>query len=111
ELRWSLSASMPTPLPRPPSFPYTTLFRSAAPLPDGAQAIHDNHEAVDSIWLAPRLALERYWAGDIDLAPPQIMSLAQLSRYRNLDRKSTRLNSSHVKTSYVIFCLKKNREP
>src|SRR5450830_1361272 len=29
---------------------------------------------------------------------------------RTLDRKSTRLNSSHVSTSYAVFCLKKNKE-
>lgn len=72
--------------PRTPSLQrkrFDTRF-FAAPLPEGALATHDNHEAVASIWFAPRLALERYWAGDIDLAPPQIMSLAQLSRYRNL---------------------------
>src|SRR5690606_40046788 len=28
----------------------------------------------------------------------------------NLDRKSTRLNSSHVKSSYAVFCLKKNQQ-
>src|SRR5690606_41335872 len=33
----------------------------------------------------------------------------QLSR--KLDRKSTRLNSSHVKISYAVFCLKKNKTP
>src|SRR5690606_40507192 len=30
---------------------------------------------------------------------------------RNLDRKSTRLNSSHVKISYAVFCLKKKKKP
>src|SRR5437870_7656995 len=30
--------------------------------------------------------------------------------YVNLDRKSTRLNSSHVATSYAVFCLKKKKE-
>src|SRR5690606_41410743 len=30
-----------------------------------------------------------------------------LGRFRRRDRKSTRLNSSHVKTSYAVFCLKK----
>ncbi len=72
--------------PRTPSLQrkrFDTRF-FAAPLPEGARAAHDNHEAIASIWFAPRLALERYWAGDIDLAPPQIMSLAQLSRYRSL---------------------------
>lgn len=55
-----------------------------APLPEGEKAVHDNHEAIESTWFSPRAALERYWAGDIDLAPPQIMSLAQLARYGNL---------------------------
>jgi len=36
-------------------------------------------ETTEVIWSTPRLALERYWAGEIDLAPPQIMSLCQLS--------------------------------
>src|SRR5690625_3860532 len=35
---------------------------------------------------------------------------ATRSRSRNLDRKSTRLNSSHVAISYAVFCLKKKKE-
>src|SRR5699024_12881164 len=31
------------------------------------------------------------------------------SEYENIDRKSTRLNSSHVSISYAVFCLKKKR--
>src|SRR5690606_40557550 len=31
-------------------------------------------------------------------------------RFHKSDRKSTRLNSSHVKTSYAVFCLKKKRQ-
>src|SRR5690606_6909889 len=31
----------------------------------------------------------------------------QMTKYDGLDRKSTRLNSSHVKSSYAVFCLKK----
>src|SRR5690606_41232343 len=34
---------------------------------------------------------------------------AQVGRRLYLDRKSTRLNSSHVKTSYAVFCLKKRK--
>src|SRR5436305_8957133 len=30
--------------------------------------------------------------------------------YRNIDRKSTRLNSSHVRISYAVFCLKKKTD-
>jgi len=48
--------------------------------PAGQQAAHDNHEAVHSVWLRPRVALERYWAREIVMAPPQIMSLSHLSR-------------------------------
>jgi 8-oxo-dGTP pyrophosphatase MutT (NUDIX family) len=44
-------------------------------------AAHDNHETTESVWLAPREALTRYWAGQIELAPPQIMSLSHLNRY------------------------------
>lgn len=47
-------------------------------LPEGQHPIHDNIEAIDSLWLSPREALERYWAGDLPLAPPQIMTLVSL---------------------------------
>lgn len=49
--------------------------------PQDQIAAHDNHETTESVWLAPREALTRYWAGDIELAPPQIMSLSHLHRY------------------------------
>jgi len=52
-----------------------------APAPAGQTALHDNEETTESVWLAPRAALEQYHAGRIDLAPPQIMSLAQLARH------------------------------
>ena len=47
----------------------------------GVEVRHDDHEAVQSTWLRPRDALQAYWAGRIMLAPPQIMSLAGLSRH------------------------------
>src|SRR5690349_13869802 len=37
-------------------------------------------------------------------------SLARLSPPRKTDRKSTRLNSSHVEISYAVFCLKKKKK-
>lgn len=52
-----------------------------AVVPPGQQATHDNHEATESIWLSPRVALQQYWDGALELAPPQIMSLAHLSRH------------------------------
>jgi len=50
-------------------------------VPHDQTAEHDNHEATDSLWIGPREALTRYWAGQIEMAPPQIMSLAHLSRH------------------------------
>ena len=52
-----------------------------AQAPDDQIAAHDNHETTESAWLSPREALTRYWAGQIELAPPQIMSLSHLNRY------------------------------
>ncbi|WP_372657814.1 NUDIX hydrolase [Hydrogenophaga sp.] len=48
--------------------------------PDEQEAEHCAFEATEAVWLSPRVGLERYWAGEIDLVPPQIMSLAQLVR-------------------------------
>ena len=52
--------------------------------PPGQHATHDNHEATDSAWWSPRAALRRYWEHDIELAPPQIMSLAHLARHQSV---------------------------
>ncbi len=57
-----------------------------ATVPATQTALHDNHEAIDSVWLTPRAALEQYRDGQIELAPPQIMSLAHLSRYQNVQQ-------------------------
>lgn len=55
-----------------------------AEAPAGQTALHDNEETTESVWLAPRAALEQYRDGAIDLAPPQIMSLAQLARHASV---------------------------
>jgi 8-oxo-dGTP pyrophosphatase MutT (NUDIX family) len=57
----------------------TRFFLSLAPLDQTAS--HDNFEATASIWLPPQEALRRYHRGEIEMAPPQIMSLAHLARY------------------------------
>lgn len=62
----------------------TRFFVAAAPA--GQDAQHDDHEATEVVWTTPRDALERYWAGAIDLAPPQIMSLAELARLQNVQQ-------------------------
>ena len=57
----------------------TRFFVSSVPA--GQVAVHDDFETTASLWLSPRLALAQYWAGQIELAPPQIMSLVQLSQH------------------------------
>jgi 8-oxo-dGTP pyrophosphatase MutT (NUDIX family) len=52
-----------------------------AVLPQNQTPIHDDVEAVDSIWLSPRDALLKYWDRGISMAPPQIMTLVNLLPY------------------------------
>ncbi len=54
-------------------------------VPDGQTAAHDNHETTETLWITPRQALIRYWDRQIELAPPQIMSLVQLARHPHTD--------------------------
>lgn len=50
-------------------------------VPADQSAVHDDLEATESVWLSPREALTQYWAGCIQLAPPQIMSLVHLAHH------------------------------
>ncbi len=82
-LQWNVEALLPwtrwiPPLQAPQRFD-TRFF--LARLPEGQTPRHDDHEAIHSLWIEPRQAIERYWAGDIQLVPPQLLSLAALSRY------------------------------
>lgn len=52
-----------------------------AVVPSDQEARHDNHEATESFWLRPRIVLEQFRAAEINLAPPQIMSMIELARY------------------------------
>jgi 8-oxo-dGTP pyrophosphatase MutT (NUDIX family) len=63
---------------------FDTRFFVAA-VPGGQVARHDDFETTESTWLGPREALRQYWAGQIELAPPQIMSLAHLARHSAVD--------------------------
>src|SRR3712207_8422359 len=77
--------------PRSTLFPYTTLFRSLrVGLRDRAQ--HGG-----------RLAAEDHQA----VADRAVRVLRGEHRVGRVDRKSTRLNSSHANISYAVFCLKK----
>src|SRR6202043_2676801 len=52
-------------------------------------------------------ALPIYWAVD---APIELRAMPLPSSWSSIDRKSTRLNSSHVRISYAVFCLKKKND-
>src|SRR5256885_11755922 len=79
--------------PRSTLFPYTTLFRSP-------------REATDV-----GLDLCRRVDGDVAvLGGRHTCQRALRLRVRRRDRKSTRLNSSHLVISYAVFCLKKKTE-
>src|SRR5690606_41627003 len=91
--------------PRPTLFPYTTLFRSAV----------DHHVAVGFLGHAGHAAghlLEALAVGGADLGEEVDVAAQRDAAVQvavQQDRKSTRLNSSHVKISYAVFCLKKKK--
>src|SRR5436309_5703296 len=84
------------PPPRSTLFPYTTLFRSFDPTAAKllAELPLPNLPGNDLNWQGTKTENVDYW---------------NLSN-RMEDRKSTRLNSSHVKISYAVFCLKKKKK-
>src|SRR5207249_10983208 len=104
-LRSTVFSSIFLVLLRPPTstlFPYTTLFRSG-------------HSAV----IRPHYATHRERQGIArardDARIERVYLVAEqrrqvVARIRREDRKSTRLNSSHVSISYAVFCLKKKKE-
>src|SRR5439155_22814944 len=91
-------------------FPYTTLFRSRrlqrprGPRRRGGRAARDRREPARAERREDRRPAPQpgplldHGAGRSDLQPEP-------------DRKSTRLNSSHVAISYAVFCLKKKKQP
>src|SRR3712207_7997714 len=93
--------------PRSTLFPYTTLFRSN----------------IEDVWLYLHLMFELVWRyrffyrdlsdllsrnRKLELHFKQILA-HKIKVAQQLDRKSTRLNSSHANISYAVFCLKKKK--
>src|SRR5207302_10221679 len=97
------------PPPRSTLFPYTTLFRSGA----GAEGHTRQDGAGEHFQLAPAQHHRAVGngAGRHDLhAAVADHAAAVDAAAQQQDRKSTRLNSSHVKISYAVFCLKKKNK-
>src|SRR5256885_5476393 len=94
--------------PRSTLFPYTTLFRS----PDGfaekaRKAFQETREVLDEV--------DRLLTGN-RIFMDRMIGVGALSAEESIaygitgpDRKSTRLNSSHLVISYAVFCLKKKK--
>src|SRR5688572_31187473 len=81
--------------PRSTLFPYTTLFRSYRVMRPGEPPTRETAEALfGGLFFDP----ERY---DLSAVGREVVAL---------DRKSTRLNSSHSQISYAVFCLKKKKK-
>src|SRR3712207_7656283 len=87
--------------PRSTLFPYTTLFRSPhvprVPAPEVAHRV-----AVLPVPLRPP-------HGEVPHLVAARPDVPRLGDELHLDRKSTRLNSSHANISYAVFCLKKKK--
>ena len=71
-------------IPNMPRRRFDTRF-FVARMPAGQSAAVADRESTIGCWLGAREALEMYWQRDIELAPPQIITLAHLSRYANAD--------------------------
>src|SRR5438874_9254736 len=92
--------------PRSTLFPYTTLFRSVGLIVVGAGFRVDPNQQVpvpDPPVEGNRPQNRSRGAREGDAGPSR-------ERVLDEDRKSTRLNSSHVEISYAVFCLKKKIE-
>src|SRR5439155_26697320 len=91
--------------PRSTLFPYTTLFRSL---------VQERYRIDFSDWeqVTPRALARRWDERWHQVVVPQLLrdlTESEPARRTLEDRKSTRLNSSHVAISYAVFCLKKKK--
>src|SRR3712207_8662582 len=88
--------------PRSTLFPYTPLFRSELYLGGVMEHIEEaGIHSGDSACVLPPITL-----GTADM---QRIRTSTEAIARGVDRKSTRLNSSHANISYAVFCLKKKK--
>src|SRR5690349_24167797 len=88
--------------PRSTLFPYTTLFRSyvlEGSIRKAGARVRITGQLVDAA------SSSHLWADKFDGSLEDVFGLQD----RITDRKSTRLNSSHVEISYAVFCLKKKK--
>src|SRR5690349_22842618 len=96
--------------PRSTLFPYTTLFRSLCIVGESGCGKSMTARSILQIVQPPGRIVE----GEILFRRPgekgQPGSVVDIAKMDPKDRKSTRLNSSHVEISYAVFCLKKKKK-
>src|SRR3989442_11589848 len=86
--------------PRSTLFPYTTLFRSIL-----------NREDTNISTAEDPAEINLPGVNQVNVNPKVGLTFAAAMRaFLRQDRKSTRLNSSHVRISYAVFCLKKKKQ-
>src|SRR3712207_8897409 len=90
--------------PRSTLFPYTTLFRSerVEPVLEGVLGAHGGVRQLAGLACRHEPAVQLVRERGAEDEP------ARLRAEHHVDRKSTRLNSSHANLSYAVFCLKNN---
>src|SRR5207249_11450720 len=96
----------------PPTEIYTLSLHDALPISDTARALEAEarerllREADDAIYNRRNNAVEQ----ERKIRENELNTeVAVQTKQREIDRKSTRLNSSHVSISYAVFCLKKKK--
>src|SRR3712207_8988448 len=95
--------------PRSTLFPYTTLFRSLGEQLRGLEK-HLRDRAREDERTRPLMTTPGV---GVIVALTFVAAVDNPGRFRSskaVDRKSTRLNSSHANISYAVFCLKKKKE-
>src|SRR5690242_21437164 len=97
--------------PRSTLFPYTTLFRSVIHVLEDKHTSEDTAETNIGYLLLPGYSEHGISLNDdpVDQPGTNTMLHSDPKSSPTPDRKSTRLNSSHMSISYAVFCLKKKK--
>src|SRR5437870_9964392 len=99
---------MTPPQPKSTLFPYTTLFRSEISCKNLFDALDELEKRLSkSRYLFGKRIVEADWRLFCTLIR---FDVVYHGHFKCKDRKSTRLNSSHVAISYAVFCLKKKNK-
>src|SRR3712207_7228692 len=95
--------------PRSTLFPYTTLFRSIGKLKGVVDAYGEDFVIVDVQGVGYVVHCSSRTLQNLPKAGEAAVLSIETHVREDIDRKSTRLNSSHANISYAVFCLKKKK--